>query len=54
MVIAFKKRSENTKDVVSEGLHVYIISNLRVKNTRSDKEIAWSSQYLRKPSALQL
>ena len=29
MVIAFKKRSENTEDLVFEGLHVYVISNLR-------------------------
>ena len=42
MVIAFKKRLENPKDVVSEGLHVYVISNLRDKNTRSNKKIAAS------------
>ena len=41
MVIAFKKRSENPKDIVSEGLHVYVVSNLRRdKNTRSNKGIA--------------
>jgi hypothetical protein len=40
MVIALKKRPENPKDVVSESLHVYVISNLRDKNKRSDKEIA--------------
>ena len=40
MVIAFTKCIENSKDPVSEGLHVYVISNLRDKNTRSNKEIA--------------
>ena len=40
MVIAFKKRSENSKDVVSEGLHAYVISNFRDNHTRSNKEIA--------------
>ena len=29
MVIAFTKRSENPIDVVSEGLHAYVIPNLR-------------------------
>jgi hypothetical protein len=32
MVITFKKGSENPKDLVPEGQHVYIIPNLRRKD----------------------
>ena len=35
MMIAFKKRSENIKDLVLEGRHLYVTSNLRDLNTRS-------------------
>ena len=53
MVIAFKKRSENPKDIVSENLCVYVISNLRNKNARSNKVVVGELN-LRKPNALQL
>ena len=53
MVIAFKKQSENPKDLVLEILHVYVISNLRDKNARSNKMVVGELN-LRKPNALQL
>ena len=54
MVMAFKKRSENTKDPVSEGLHLYVTSNLNDMNNRSKQGDSWSFRNLRKPIALQL
>ena len=54
MVIAFKNRSENIKNLVLKGLHLYVTSNLKRYEHEVKQGSSWSSQYLRKPNALQL